>query len=265
MSSISAIPAPKARKQRREKSAARSSKFKGVRWHRVQNKWQAGIQIDGKHVYLGLHPTEEGAANAYKAAAERHEKDLEVTGVKSRRGLGEAKSSKFRGVRWQRHQEKWYAGIQFKGKHHYLGMFDTEEGAARKYDEKCLELRGDNAALNLPAEGQRGIGQPSKSEKRKRGSEKGPQSKYSSVTWDKKQGKWKAADGKQVFGYYDNEDDAAGALPEKKPMPAVNPVPVEVGGKRTHDDILSGGMGMSAMDADAKRLRTAKDCEAVNV
>jgi AP2-like factor (euAP2 lineage) len=197
--------------KQRQKSAARSSKFKGVRWHRVQSKWQAGISVHGKHVYLGLHASEEAAANAVKAAAERRAKDLEVTGVKSRKGHGEAKGSKFRGVRWQRHQSKWYAGIQFKGKHHYLGIFDAEEGAARAYDAKALELKGAGAALNLPGPGQRAIGQPKPSSK------SGTQKHESTFS--------------------------SGALPEQSPMLAVNPIPVEVGGKRTHDDLLSGGTG----------------------
>ena len=43
---------------------------------------------------------------------------------------------------------RWRAAIQNHGKRDYLGYFDTEEQAARVYNERCLETRGDLAVLN---------------------------------------------------------------------------------------------------------------------
>jgi hypothetical protein len=49
----------------------------------------------------------------------------------------------------------WCAELIAKGgKRHYLGTFRTEEEAARAFDKKALELRGDKARLNFPPEGQ---------------------------------------------------------------------------------------------------------------
>ena len=49
----------------------------------------------------------------------------------------------------------WCAELIAKGgKRHYLGTYRTEEEAARAFDKKALELRGDKARLNFPPEGQ---------------------------------------------------------------------------------------------------------------
>eukprot|EP00884_Botryococcus_braunii_P009244 jgi/Botrbrau1/18320/Bobra.0179s0048.1 len=49
----------------------RTSKFKGVSWHKKSNKWQACIKINRTTKYLGLHEREEDAAIAYEMEARR--------------------------------------------------------------------------------------------------------------------------------------------------------------------------------------------------
>jgi len=48
------------------------SKYKGVTWHSIGKKWQARININGKHTHLGLFKKEENAAEAYNRAAKEH-------------------------------------------------------------------------------------------------------------------------------------------------------------------------------------------------
>lgn len=44
-----------------------SSNFAGVCYHKLTNKWQAGLKINGKRIYLGVHTTE---LEAYQAILE---------------------------------------------------------------------------------------------------------------------------------------------------------------------------------------------------
>lgn len=59
-------------------------------------------------------------------------------------------SSKYKGVYWQAGRKKWRAQIQANGRKICLGVFDSEEEAARTYDRAALKLFGEFARLNLP-------------------------------------------------------------------------------------------------------------------
>lgn len=50
-----------------------SSRFVGVTWHARAGRWQAQVKRDGRTRYLGLHPTEEDAAQAVAAYLEELE------------------------------------------------------------------------------------------------------------------------------------------------------------------------------------------------
>ena len=47
----------------------RSSKFKGVNWHKMAAKWRAQVKVDGKTKHLGYFASEIDAARAYDTAA----------------------------------------------------------------------------------------------------------------------------------------------------------------------------------------------------
>lgn len=59
--------------------------------------------------------------------------------------------SKYKGVSptSETHKKPWCANISYEGKKQWLGSFDTEEEAALAYNEKCKELHGDHALLNV--------------------------------------------------------------------------------------------------------------------
>jgi hypothetical protein len=61
------------------------------------------------------------------------------------------KRSKYKGV--TRHKKKWLSQINQrvagKQKHTHLGLYDSEEDAARAYDKKAKELYGEFALLNF--------------------------------------------------------------------------------------------------------------------
>lgn len=66
----------------------------------------------------------------------------------NRVGYKKSKTSRFKGVWWQRPNEKWCASFR----HKYLGIFLDEEAAARAYDAAALAYSPEFALLNFKEE-----------------------------------------------------------------------------------------------------------------
>ena len=60
-------------------------------------------------------------------------------------------SSIYKGVSWEKDRNKWRTGIRINNKDIHLGLFDSEEEAAKAYDAKAIELFGEYAKLNFPS------------------------------------------------------------------------------------------------------------------
>lgn len=71
---------------------------------------------------------------------------------KIRERNGEPTTSAYKGVSWVEPKGKWTAHIGKHGKAYYLGLFETEEDAAREYDNAARWLFGEYAKLNFPME-----------------------------------------------------------------------------------------------------------------
>ena len=59
-------------------------------------------------------------------------------------------SSKYKGVCWNKKSKKWQAHIHYNGISIHLGLFDSEEDAAKAYDEAAKIYHGEFAVLNFP-------------------------------------------------------------------------------------------------------------------
>lgn len=74
--------------------------------------------------------------------------------TKSENGLnrGKPKTNKsgYKGIYWNKANQKFCAEIGINRKGIYLGSFDTPEEAAHAYDAKAIELFGPFAKLNFP-------------------------------------------------------------------------------------------------------------------
>lgn len=66
--------------------------------------------------------------------------------TKTRKGT----SSRYRGVTLHAATGKWQAGAKQFDTFHHCGLFESEEAAARAYDDKARELWGEFAACNFP-------------------------------------------------------------------------------------------------------------------
>jgi hypothetical protein len=106
--------------------------------HRVAYLWMTGELTENVS-----HRSDDFADNRWAnlCAATRSQCISKGRGWSSRK-------SKFRGV--SREGSRWQAASTKGGVIHRVGTHDTEEGAARAYDEKALELHGEFARLNFP-------------------------------------------------------------------------------------------------------------------
>jgi hypothetical protein len=144
-----------------------ASKFKGVRWHKRDSVWYAGIRVNNKSVHLGSSSSAEECAGWYDMGALYYFGEFARTNFdkntynmqeviqfcESRNAVFHKKgASGYWGVQKTDNKKRWVAHISIGRKSVNLGTFSTPEDAARAYDKKAFEIRGNKAKLNFPKE-----------------------------------------------------------------------------------------------------------------
>ena len=65
-------------------------------------------------------------------------------------------SSKYKGVSWHKGSQKWRSYLKLNERQEHLGLYVSEEEAARVYDKAAREQFGEYACLNFPEEHEQG-------------------------------------------------------------------------------------------------------------
>ena len=127
----------------------------------IRNKWYAERKEGKKTVYLHrfILDAESGEECDHRNGNGFDERRCNLRIVthqqnnwnrqKTTSRLGIPASSKYKGVHWRKDRNKWRARININCKRIHLGTFDSEEEAARAYDDKAIELHGEYAKINI--------------------------------------------------------------------------------------------------------------------
>jgi hypothetical protein len=129
------------------------SQYTGVSWNIGHRKWLSRITIDGKHVGLGYHGSEEAAARAYDERAGPLGLPVNFPVEEGQKQAMKQGASKFEGVHWNFDDKLWAAIGVKHGERVPLGTFETEEAAARAVDDHLVATLG-LSRKHFPVEGE---------------------------------------------------------------------------------------------------------------
>jgi len=141
-----------------------ASKYTGAYLHKVTNKWQAMIRIEGKERHIGYYENEEEAAVDYARAVykyrgqealdkarKRNSSGIDLSGVPPQspilksEGLLTEGASKYVGVTLDERTNKLKAQIMIAGKKQSIGYYENEELAAVDYARAVFKFKGPQA------------------------------------------------------------------------------------------------------------------------
>lgn len=117
--------------------AGRTQRHRIILMHRVLMNAKKGQEVDHK--------------NGDTLNNRRYNLRLCTSGQNNQNSMSRKNSSsRYKGVCFSNHARKWQVEITHKGKHHYLGYYDSEEEAARTYDKFARIYFREFARTNFP-------------------------------------------------------------------------------------------------------------------
>lgn len=133
-------------------------------------------------------------------------------------GARQGSKSKYKGVGWYERDKKWQAMIMVNGKAIYLGRYETEEEAARIYNNAALKHFGEHAFQNVLGADNR-ITENKINETKHRRRSMSHNNRYKGVSYHEKNKGFRAriqSNGKRInIGVYKDETVAAKAYDKK--------------------------------------------------
>jgi hypothetical protein len=139
------------------KKVKTTSKYKGVHYSNITNKFHATIACNNIDFNLGSYFSEIEAAMIYDVMAKKLFKEFAWLNFPKNDFLikyeyisrNERTTSKYTGVHYYKDRGKWQAYINKDKKRYSLGYFKDESEAAKAYNIKAIELFGFSAKLNF--------------------------------------------------------------------------------------------------------------------
>lgn len=123
------------RENANKKHLKSSSKYVGVYWSNMYNKWIARIGFKNKLKHLGYFINEIDAHLAYERALNNILVNGEIGFIKS------AFKNNYKGVTFHKSSSKYMAQISINKKNVYIGMYKTEIEASNAYQKALLNIK----------------------------------------------------------------------------------------------------------------------------
>lgn len=125
-----------------------SSRYKGVNYHFILNKWRSTIQINRKYKHLGYYKDEIISAKIYDYKAKELFGEYSYLNFPNepltekqfnKLYSNKVKTSEYVGVSKIKNNDMWKASIRINYKQKHIGVYNIEENAAKARDKYIID------------------------------------------------------------------------------------------------------------------------------